>query len=367
MKAAVLHKARDPLVVTNVDLDKPKREEVLVRIAASGICASDLHVIDGHSTPPMPLVLGHEGAGVVEAVGEGVTTLQKGDHVVICLTPSCGRCFFCAKGRPNLCERMPNKPKGLLMDGTSRLHLPGAPRKDLYHYNFSSSFAEYAVSPEHACMKISKEAPFEWACLVGCGVLTGIGAVLNTAKVEPGSSVAVFGCGGVGLSAVQGAVLSGANPVIAVDIVPSKLGYAKKMGATHVVNSATEDPVAAIHKITGRGADYAFEVIGVPKVIQQMFASTRQGGTGVIVGSPPADSSIPLDLRFIMAGERRLLGCNYGTAKPWTDIPMIVDLAVAGKLKLNELVTHTAPLDAINDSIALVKAGKVARSVIVNR
>ena len=366
MKAAVLFKVREPLVITEVKLDPPKHGEVLVRIVASGICGSDLHVKDGGNPRPLPIVLGHEGAGIIEEVGEGVADLGKGDHVIISLAPACGRCFFCSKGQLNLCERTPYRNEGALFDGTKRLHTVGPNPQDISHYSNASTFAEYSVVPDRACIKIANEAPLEYICLIACGVMTGIGAVLNTAKVEPGSSVAVFGCGGVGLNAVQAAALAGAYPIIAVDINPTKLELAKQFGATNTVDSSGTDPVAAIQRITGRGADYTFEIVGHAKVFEQAFASIRRGGTCVMVGAHPTGSKVSIEPRFLQTSDRRLVGCSYGSARPWTDIPMIVDLFMNEKIKLRELVSHTTNLDSINDAIDLVVQGKVARSVLVN-
>ncbi len=366
MKAAVLFKVNEPLVVTDVNLDPPKHGEVMVRIVASGICASDLHVMDGANPRNLPIILGHEGAGVIEEVGEEVSDLKVGDHVIISLAPACGRCFFCAKGKPNLCERMPFRNEGALFDGTRRLHTTGLAPQEISHYSSASTFAEYTVVPDRACIKVSDDAPLEYVCLIACGVTTGFGAVLNTAKVEAGSSVAVFGCGGVGLNAVQASALAGAHPIIAVDVNPAKLELAKVFGATHTVDSSTADPVVEIQKITARGADYSFEVVGHGEVLTQAFASIRRGGTCVIVGAHPSGSKISIEPRFLQTADRSLMGCAYGSARPWTDIPMIVDLFMSGKIKLRELVSHTTNLDSINQAIELVVQGKVARSVIIN-
>ena len=362
MKAAILYAVGERLVVDDVDLDPPKEGEVLVRLAASGICGSDLHVMDGSAPHPLPVLLGHEGAGIVEALGDGVTSLQPGDHVIICLAPACGRCFYCARGKPNLCEGMPYRGQGTLLDGTGRVHVRG---RDVHHYTHASTFAECTVVSERACIKIRDDAPLDRVCLIGCGVTTGVGAVLNTAKVETGSSVAIFGCGGVGLNAVQGATLAGADPIIAIDVRANKLEWARRFGATHLINGAKEDPVAAVKRMTGRGADYAFEVIGIPSVLEQAFASIRPGGTCTMVGSPPAGSSMTVDMRFLIL-DRRLLGCAYGSARPRVDIPMLVDLYMNGRLRLDELVTRTTDLVSINEAIDAVKAGEVARTVLVN-
>ena len=362
MKAAVLYQLNAPLVVEEVQLDPPKRGEVMVRIVASGICATDLHVIEGTIPRTLPVVPGHEGAGIIEAVGEGMLELKPGDHVVISLAPNCGHCFYCQMGKPILCENMPHRSEGALFDGTRRLHSHG---RDLNHYSNCSTFAEYAVVPERACVKVRHDAPLERLCLLACGVTTGIGAVINTAGIEVGSRVAVFGCGGVGLNVIQGAGLAGAGSIIAVDLLANKLEWARQFGATHTINATDEDPVAAIYRITRRGVDYAFEVIGNPLVLEQAFASTRASGTCVMVGSHPAGSKLSVDPRLLNR-DRRLLGCTYGSARPRIDIPMLVEMYMNGKIRLDELVTRETTLPSINECIAAVKTGEVARSVLVN-
>ncbi len=362
MKAAVLYEYNKPLVVEEVTLDPPKANEVKVRLAASGICASDLHVMDGLAPRQLPVVLGHEGAGIVEEVGDGVTSVAVGDHVIVSLAPCCGHCFYCSNGQRILCENMPGRNEGKLFDRTVRLHANG---QDLNHFSDSSSFAEAAVVPVQACIKIRDDAPLDRVCLVACGVTTGIGAVINKAKVEPGSSVAVYGSGGVGLNVVQASALAGAGKIIAVDLVPRKLEWAREFGATHTIDASREDPIEAIKRITGRGADYAFEVIGITDAMEQAWRSTRPGGTCTIVGSQPVGRPLAINSYEVLL-ERRLQGCAYGSARPHIDIPMIVDLYMDGKIKLDELVTRTCTLDEINESIDAVKRGEEARAVIVN-
>ncbi len=322
MKAAVFYEYNAPMKIEEIDIDKPKRGEVLVKVAASGVCHSDLSVMNGTLPfPPPPAVLGHEGAGIVEEVGGDVTAVKPGDHVILSWRPSCGKCGYCVTGRPQLCQTIGMALlQGYLPDGTSRLHKGGT---EIKHFTGVSSFAEYAVVPETGIVKIRTDVPLEAAALVGCGVMTGVGAVINTAKVEPGSSVAVIGCGGVGLNAVQGAVLAGAEKIIAIDLNPKKLELAKQFGATHFVNPKDGDPVT--------------QVLGLMMMI-------------------PALSLLQ---------EKTLKGSLYGSARPSVDMPKLLDLYMNKKLKLDELISRRIKLEEINAAFEWMEKGEVARSVIM--
>jgi S-(hydroxymethyl)glutathione dehydrogenase/alcohol dehydrogenase len=306
VKAAILETPATDLIVENIDCQEPHTGEVLVRIAASGVCHSDLHVVHGSQTTNLPIVLGHEGAGIVEAIGPNVTRVKVGDHVVLSWVPYCGQCVFCLSGRPNLCSvAYAALAKGTLLDGTSRLSRFGKP---IYHYSFISSFAEYSVVPEAGCVVIHPEIPLDKASLVGCAVMTGVGAAINTARVHPGSTVAVIGAGGVGLNVMQGAQLAGAATIIAVDIIPSKLARASVFGATHLINSKEVDAVAAVRELTnGLGADYTFEAVGHPITMRQCWEMARPGGTVVMVGIAGEGTELSLPANRVVREERRLI------------------------------------------------------------
>ena len=368
MRAPVLLRQREPQVVETVELDDPKAGEVLVRMAASGVCHSCLHAADGSwSHVRTPIVLGDEGAGVVQKVGPGavsspggVDRLAPGDHVILSWAPTCGRCHYCVTGRPVLCEARPEP--GTMFDGTTRMRLRGEP---VYHYGTVASYAPYSVVPESCAVKISPDMPLEKAALIGCSVMTGVGAVLNTARVPAGASLAVFGCGGIGLNAVQGGRLASAHPLIAVDVGANKLEYARSMGATHLVDASSEDPVAAIQRITGRGADYAIVAVGDTRVAGQAFAATARGGTCVVVGLPPSGQTIQIDPRLLVGPERRLVGSSYGSASVFDDFPRMVNLYLAGKLKIDELITRRYGIDEANEAFRALAAGELARGLIV--
>jgi NDMA-dependent alcohol dehydrogenase len=363
MKAAVLYGAHQPLVVDEVSLLPPRHGEVRVRFAASGVCHSDLHYIKGDRTCPMPVVMGHEGAGVVEEVGAGVSYVQPGDHVILSLVPACGRCEDCVAGRPNLCA-VRYTLNGNLPDGTTRLRKG---QDEIKHFACVSSFAEYGVVPEGSLVRIDKDMPLEQAALIGCCVTTGVGAALWTAKVQPGTSVVVIGCGGVGLNIVQGAALAGAERIIAVDTVPSKLEYAEAFGATHQVNASAVDPIQAVRDLTkGHGADYAFEAIGLTETSIQALQSTRRGGKAIIVGVIRQGAQLTIDPDFLHQ-DRQLLGCTYGSANMRAGMPQLIDLYRAKKLKLDELVSRTYKLEDINEAFEALDHGEVARSIIAYR
>ncbi|MBE3111951.1 MAG: Zn-dependent alcohol dehydrogenase [Acidobacteria bacterium] len=357
MKAAVLYEPQTPLVVEDVDLEGPKHGEVLVKVAAAGVCHSDLSFMDGLWKIRTPLVMGHEGAGVVEKVGDGVTSVKAGDHVVFSWVASCGVCRNCSRGKPYLCS---DTPLSTMKDGSTRLK-----RGDvkLFHQTGVSSFAEYTVMHETSMVKIREDAPLDKAALVSCGVLTGVSAVVNAAKVELGSSVAVFGCGGVGLNVIQGAKMVGATKIIAVDRLENKLAMAKEFGATHSVNATTEDAVARIKEITGGGVDYAFEVIGMPEVVAQAFDATDAAGTTVMVGMPPLRAPLTINTLGLFLG-KTLKGAYFGSAHFRTEVPALVDLYMEGRLKLDELISRTYPLAEINDAFEAMRRGEVARNII---
>ncbi len=360
MKAAVFYGANQPLSIEEVEIAPPKRGEVLVKIAASGLCHTDLHLMEGQFPWPAPAVLGHEAAGIVERVGEGVDSVQPGDHVVLSSTPACGVCRYCAADKPYLCAAAAGSQ--LMRDGTSRLTL----KKDgsaLYHFLGVSTFAEYSIVSDISLVKVRRDAPIEKLSTVGCAVVTGVGAVINTARVTTGKSVAVFGCGGVGLNVVQGARLVGAWPIIAVDSRDDKLALAEQFGATHLVNVTKEHPVLKVHEITGGGADFAFEVVGDVEVLGQAFDSLDRGGTAVMVGLPPLGAEYRVNTLNLF-NDKKLHGCAYGSVNIRRDIPMLVNLYMAKRLKLDELVTRTFPLEAINEAFELVKRGEVARAVV---
>lgn len=363
MKAAVLYELNTPLKVEDVDLANPKRGEVRVKIAANGVCHSDYSVIHGVLRSPLPVIPGHEGAGIVEEVGPDVTLVKPGDHVVLSFAPYCGHCYYCSIGRPVLCDNMRlTMGKGTLLDGTCRLSKGGKP---VYHMAGLSSFAQYAVVAEISCIKIPDNVPLDKACLVGCGVMTGVGAAINTAKVAPGTSAVVIGCGGVGLNTIQGCALAGAATIIAVDLMDNKLEYAKQFGATHTINPSKQDLVKTVRSLTeGRGADYSFEVIGLGKTIEQAYACARQGGMTIVVGAPSREDTVTIPASSLLV-EKEIKGSLYGSARPRVDMPQLIDLYMKKKLKIDELVSRTYSLDEVNVAMEALAKGEVARSVVV--
>lgn len=362
MKAAVLHGFNEPLKIEEVKLDPPKEHEVLVKIVATGVCHSDLSVIEGKFPYMTPVVLGHEAAGIVEETGSEVTTVARGDHVVLSFMPECGHCAYCLSGKPHLCQKgMESLAVGGLMDGTTRLSSGGSP---VYHFMGLSSFAERAVVHESVAIKISPDIPLDRACLIGCGVTTGVGAAIHTAQVEPLSTVAVIGCGGVGLNVIQGATMAGARVIVAVDVRDDKLELAKTFGATHTVNAKKDDAISKIMDYAdGLGADYSFEVIGRPETVATAFGALRPGGVCVVVGVAPIDAVMEVTPMALMQ-EKTLKGCIYGSSKPKVDMPRLLHAYQAKKLKLDELVSRTYPLEGINEAFDAMRRGDVARSVI---
>ncbi len=364
MKAAILYEAKTPLKVEDVELEAPQRGEVLVRIAAAGVCHSDYHYMVGALSTPLPAVLGHEGAGVVEGVGEGVTVVQPGDHVVLLFRASCGRCEFCSRGRPALCGLTRTlRTAGRFPDGTSRLKRNG---REIKHFAGLSCFAERAVVLEQALVPIRKDVPLGVAALVGCAVMTGVGAVANTAKVEPGSSVLVVGAGGVGLSAVMGAHLAGASPILVADVKDSKLEMALDFGATHTIDVSRVDLVEATRELTaGEGVDYAFEAVGGGDTVAQALRAVRRGGTAVAIGLAPQGATAAVDPLELVFQEKTLKGSFYGSTRPYADMPRLLELYRAGRLPLDRLLTSRYRLDQINEAYEAMINGEVARSVIV--
>ena len=362
MKASVLFEQGTPLRVEELDLEGPREGEVLVRMAASGVCHSCLHAADGSwKGVPVPIVLGDEGAGTVESVGAGVRELQAGDHVILSWAPTCGRCHYCVIGRPNLCEkRLPGR--GLLPDGTTRMALGGKP---VYHYGHVATYASRTVVHESSAIRIDPAMPLDRAALVGCSVMTGVGAVLNTARVPAGASMAVFGTGGVGLNVVQGGAMVAAHPIIAVDVKPARLEHALALGATHAVDASKEDPAAAIRRITGRGADFTFVAVGNAPAVGQAADALAPGGTCVVIGVPPTGQTFPLDIRPLVTGERAIVGSSYGSARTREDLPRLVTLYQAGKLKIDELITKRYGLEEANEAFRALAAGELGRGLIV--
>lgn len=365
MRAAVLQDVHEELQVVDVSLDTPGPHEVLVKMAAAGICHSDWHVMQGDLPVPLPAVLGHEGAGIVEAVGQEVIRVKPGDHVVLSWVPSCGRCYFCLKGRYDMCEEAFNiQLSGILPGNVSRLRWD---QKPLYHYLGTSCFAEHAVVADTGVIVIDPEISLSQAALVGCAVTTGFGAVTHTARVGPGDSVAVVGCGGVGLNVIQTAHLSGADPIIAIDVNPKKAELAKIFGATHFVDAGqSDDLITPVIDLTqGRGADFAFEVIGRKETIEQTYGMVRKAGMAVIIGVAPPHLDVELNAFSFPSQSKILTGSWYGQSVPSLDIPRILGLYQAGRLNLDDLVTGHYYLDQINQAFHDLVQGTVGRGVVV--
>ena len=363
-RAAVLHAPGEPIRVEEVELDEPKEHEVLVRMVAAGICHSDYHIVVGDLPAYLPIALGHEGAGIVEKVGPNVTNCKPGDHVVLTFIPSCGTCRYCTSGHANLCNKGAAILAGPQLDGTFRMHGPNG--EDVGQMCVISTFSEYTVVPDMSVVPVADYYPLNRAVLVGCGVPTGVGAVTHRAKVVPGSTVMIIGVGGIGMNVVQGAALAGARMIIAVDVNDFKLEKAKELGATHTVNSTREDPVSVARDLTwGEGVDYAFEAIATPATIGQAYAATGKNGTVVVIGLTPATAeSIPIPPLDLVLYQKTLMGTLYGDSQPRYDIPNMLALYHAGKLKLDELVTRTYTLDQVNEAYADMIAGKNSRGVI---
>lgn len=365
VRAALAVEAGKPLEVTTVNLEGPKAGEVLVEIKATGVCHTDEFTLSGADPEGIfPAILGHEGAGVVAEVGPGVTSLKPGDHVIPLYTPECRECEYCLNPKTNLCQAIrETQGRGLMPDGTSRFSASG---EQVFHYMGTSTFANYTVAPEIALAKIREDAPFDKVCYVGCGVTTGIGAVINTAKVEEGSNCVVFGLGGIGLNVIQGLRLAGANMIVGVDMNNSKKEWGEKFGMTHFVNpsEAGDDLVAHIVNLTGGGADYSFECIGNTEVMRQALECCHKGwGESVIIGVAGAGKEIATRPFQLVTG-RVWRGTAFGGARGRTDVPKIVDWYMEGKIDIDPMITHTMPLDDINKAFDLMHAGESIRSVI---
>jgi len=360
-RAAVLHQVGEPLVIEEVELGDLQPGDVLVRLQASGLCHTDLEVMQGSLSYPLPIVLGHEGAGVVERVGAGVTRVKPGDHVVGSWNPHCGHCFYCERDQPILCEPFTRRqPAGQMLDGGVRYRLGGRP---LHHFSVVAAHSKYTVLPESGAIPVPRAIPFDRACLIGCGVMTGFGAVSRLARVEAGASVAVIGCGAVGLNAVQAAAFEQAGRVIAIDRAPDKLAMARRFGATDTLG-ADEHTVGAVRELTaGRGVDYVFECAGGESALQLMYDVVRTGGQAVMLGKVAVDQKV--SLRFgSMMGEKRVIRSSYGGARPQRDFPWLAQAYLDGKLRLDELISMRLPLDRINDGFAAMTRGEIVRAVV---
>jgi S-(hydroxymethyl)glutathione dehydrogenase/alcohol dehydrogenase len=366
VRAAVAHKAGEPLSIETVQLEGPKEGEVLVEIKATGICHTDEFTRSGADPEGIfPAILGHEGAGVVVDVGPNVSSLKKGDHVIPLYTPECRECEYCLNPKTNLCQKIRStQGQGLMPDGTSRFSIGG---DKLFHYMGTSTFANFTVVPEIALAKVREDAPFDKICYIGCGVTTGIGAVINTAKVEIGSNVVVFGLGGIGLNVIQGARLAGANMIVGVDLNPKRKEMAETFGMTHFVNpkEVEGDLVPYLVDLTGGGADYSFECIGNVDVMRQALECAHKGwGQSIIIGVAPAGAELSTRPFQLVTG-RSWRGTAFGGARGRTDVPKIVDWYMDGKINIDDLITHTMPLDKINEGFDLMHAGKSIRSVVI--
>ena len=357
MKAAVLREVGQPLQIEDIEIRKPKSREVLIRTTATGVCHSDVHFVRGAYPAELPIVLGHESAGIVEQVGDDVTYVEPGDHVITCLSVFCGYCEPCLTGHMSICEngavKGPEASRG-------RLHKGEEP---IAQFANLSSFAEQMLVHEHAVVKVREDFPMDRAALIGCGVMTGVGAVFHTARVEPGSTVAVVGCGGVGLSAINGAAIAGAGKIIAVDLVGSKLNLAKQFGATDVVDGSSEDPVRAIREMTGGGVHYSFEAIGNKTAAEQCFRMIRPGGTATIIGMIPVGTSIELHGPEFLR-EKKIQGSSMGSNHFRVDMPRLCEFYLDGKLHLDEMISQRIKLEQVNEAMDEMETGELARSVI---
>ena len=361
-KAAVLYGVGQPLAVEDLELDDPKEGEVLVKVGSAGICRSDRHFMHGDATISLPVVLGHEGAGTVEKVGPGVTSVRPGQQVILSFVPACGRCKSCLSGNANVCDlHMATGPN--MYDGTCRLHKGD---HSIHHFGKVACFAEYTVVPETGCVPTASPVPMDIAAMIGCCVPTGVGAALFSANVQPGSTVAVVGCGGVGLNVIMGAALVNASKIIAVDIRESQLEFAMKFGATHSVNASDRDPVAQVKELTGGlGADYTFEVYGSADTIKAAYDMCAKSGTVTVVGIAPIGTDAPINAVDIVRMEKTVRGTYYGSARPQVDMPTMVDLYLSGKLNLDDLVVRHYSLEQVNEAYEDMDRGEVGRGAIM--
>ena len=360
-RAAVAFAPKQPLEIVELDLEGPKAGEVLVEIMATGVCHTDAYTLDGFDSEGIfPSVLGHEGAGVVREVGPGVTSVKPGDHVIPLYTPECRQCKSCLSGKTNLCTAIrATQGQGLMPDGTSRFSYKG---QTVFHYMGCSTFSNFTVLPEIAVAKIREDAPFKTSCYIGCGVTTGVGAVINTAKVEPGSKVVVFGCGGVGIAAIQGAHVAGASIIVAVDLNEDKLELAKKFGATH---GCKPDDLAALQaELTGDGFDYAFEAIGLPVTMRAAYDAVRRGGTACVIGVGAMDKEVSFNGFEIFFSEKNFMGSYYGSVDVRSDFHRLLSLWKSGQLNLDGMITNRMKIDEINEAFDIMKKGEAIRTVI---
>jgi len=357
MQAAVLRTVHQPLTIEEVDISPPGPHEVLIQTAAAGVCHSDVHFQQALYPCPTPIVLGHESAGLVAAVGSEVRYVQPGDHVITCLSVFCGHCNYCTTGRPNLCNRVDTLRRP---DEPPRLSQRGAV---MHQFANLSSYAEQMLVHEHAVVKIREDMPLDKAALIGCGVTTGVGAVINTARVPPGSTVAVIGCGGVGLSAIQGAAIAGAGRIIAIDTRASKLELAQICGATDLINASAGDPVSQVKDLTSGGVEYSFEAIGLKQTAEQAFSMLAKGGTATVIGMIPVGTKIELHGPDFLQ-EKKIQGSSMGSNRFRVDMPRYVDMYLNGKLKLDEMITREITLAQINEAFEALLGGEVARQII---
>jgi S-(hydroxymethyl)glutathione dehydrogenase/alcohol dehydrogenase len=355
MKAAVMYAPKQRLVIEDVTVDEPQANEVLIKTGASGVCHSDLHFMEGSYPYPVPVVLGHESAGVVEKVGSAVTRVKPGDRVVVAFVTSCGACDYCVTGKPGLCVNQQS------LGRMGRISLNGQP---MMQFANMSAFAEYQLVHQNACVHVPEGVPLEVACLVGCSVMTGVGAVSNTAKIPVGSTVAVVGAGGVGLNIIQGAALAGASRIIAVDLLENKLAAAREFGATDVVDASTTDAPTQVKMLTNGGVDYAFEAIGLAKTAQQCWQMLKPGGKAVVVGMIPVGQDVSVPGSEFIFGEKSILGSFYGSTRQTYDMPWLMELYRQKRLKIDELISRRYPLEEINEAYDALKNGEVNRSVI---
>jgi S-(hydroxymethyl)glutathione dehydrogenase / alcohol dehydrogenase len=364
MRAVLFSGTSGEVEVADVDLDGPGPGEVRVRIAATGVCHSDLHIIRNEWPLPIPMVLGHEGSGVVTELGSGVTDLEIGDHVVLSWVAPCNECRYCLAGQEARCTVAMNlvATDGVLHDGTSRIHRDG---ETLFHYQGVSSYAAEAIVPASGAIRVRKDAPLDVICLVGCAIATGVGAVTNTAKVEKDATVVVIGCGGVGLSVVQGARMAGASRIVAVDVQPQKTALALTLGATDAIDASSTDPVAALREILPDGADYAFDAIGKIATTEQAIAMLGMGGAAVVVGLPEAGAKASFEPLALAEADQRILGSNYGSVRPAIDFPRLVDQYMAGELKIDELVSARRPLEEASQALEELATGASLRTLLI--
>jgi len=354
MKAAVLREINKPLIIEDVQVDNPAPREVLVRTAAAGVCHSDYHFMNGSYATSLPSIMGHESSGIVEKVGSDVSYLKPGDHVISCMSMFCGNCSYCLTGKPYGCDNLDD----IAREG--RVVKEGEVVQQGYNLG---SFAEQMLLHEHALVKIRKDMPLDRAALIGCAVMTGVGSVIHTAQVAPGSTVAVLGCGGVGLSAINGAAIAGAGRIIAIDVVDEKLELARQFGATDGINANTHNPVEAIVEMTNGGVDYAFEALGLKQTCEQAFNMIRPSGTACIIGMVPEGQKIEINVANLLS-DRRLIGSNMGSNAFRVDMPRLVDFYLQGRLNLDDLISKRVALEQINEAYAEMLSGTVARSVI---